>query len=236
MQFSSSDNAWHIGQTAFAVGSAFARERNFVVPALPYLRRLRDQTRESANLGVVESGEIVLVNQVPSPEIMPAISPVGGRAPMTASGMGILASYTRVDVDAVLRRHGMRRATCKTLTSRDALDAQLADARREGYSVDDEEFVTGLRCVAAPVYDDKADVAFAVSVSGLPLRMTTERIPRARPPGREDRPRDHHGARGQAAGPLERSPTRQGRLGRSRVLELPRYLNHRTIPSDWISL
>jgi IclR family transcriptional regulator, acetate operon repressor len=179
VQFSSSDNAWHIGQTAFAVGSAFARERNFVVPALPFLRRLRDQTRETANLGVVESGEIVLVNQVPSREIMRAISPVGGRAPMTASGMGkaILASYTRVDVDAVLRRHGMRRATCKTLTSRDALDAQLADARREGYSVDDEEFVTGLRCVAAPVYDDKAEVAFAVSVSGLPLRMTTERLP-----------------------------------------------------------
>ena len=56
-----------------------ARERNFVAPALPFLRRLRDQTRETANLGVVESGEIVLVNQVQSREIIRAISP-GGRA------------------------------------------------------------------------------------------------------------------------------------------------------------
>ena len=35
----------------------------------------------------------------------------------------------------------------------------------------------GLRCVAAPVYNDKAEVVCAISVSGLPERMTPERLP-----------------------------------------------------------
>lgn len=179
VQFSAMDNAWHIGLQAFAVGSSFTRERNFVAPALPFLRRLRDQTRETANLGVVEDSEVVLVNQVQSREIIRAISEVGGRSPMTSSGMGkvFLASYTREEVDAVIRRHGMPRATKTTLTCREALQTQLSKARDDGYAVDDEEHTPGLRCVAAPVYDDKADVICAVSISGLRMRMTPERLP-----------------------------------------------------------
>jgi IclR family acetate operon transcriptional repressor len=179
VQFSSSDNLWRIGFQAFSVGSAFARDRSFIAPALPFLRRLRDQTRETANLGIVENGEIVLVNQIESREIKRAISRVGGRTPITASGMGkaVLASYTREDVNSILRQHGMRKVTHNTLTCRDALDEQLVRTREIGYALDDEEFLPGLRCVAAPVYDSQSEVVCAISVSGLRMRITPERIP-----------------------------------------------------------
>ena len=84
VQFDRTDGMWHVGRGAFAVGSAFTRQRNFVAPALPILRRLRDQTRETANLGVVDDGEVVVLTQVESREIMRAITRVGGRAPMAA--------------------------------------------------------------------------------------------------------------------------------------------------------
>ncbi len=179
VQFTASDNLWHIGRQAFAVGSAFIRDRNFAAPALPFLRRLRDQTRETANLGVVEDGEIVIINQIESREIMRAISRVGGRAPMVASGMGkaVLATYPSGDVTAVVNRHSLRKITHKTLACRNDLDEQLKAARRNRYSVDDEEFVQGLRCVAAAVYNNQSEVVCAISVSGLPVRMTWERIP-----------------------------------------------------------
>jgi IclR family transcriptional regulator, acetate operon repressor len=178
VQFSQVDNAWHVGLQAFAVGSAFSRERNFVAPAVPFLRRLRDQTRETANLGVVEAGEVVLVSQLPSREIARAISPVGGRTPVTASGMGkaVLSSYSRSSVHALVEQHGMRPFTRSTLRSIAALEGQLDEARRRGYAVDDEEFVPGLRCVAAPVYNDSAEVVCAISVSGVTMRMTSERV------------------------------------------------------------
>jgi len=178
VQFSPIDNRWHVGLEAFAVGSAFSRARNFVAPALPFLRRLRDHTRETANLGIVDNGEIVLVKQAPSREITRAISSVGGRTPMVASAMGkaILSSYSEADVHAVITKFGLRRFTSTTLTDSRELSNQLVDARRVGFAVDDEEFVAGLRCVAAPVYNENLDVVCAVSVSGVPLRMTNDRI------------------------------------------------------------
>ena len=179
VQFLAADSRWHIGSHAYAIGNAFVRDRSFMAPAQPYLRRLRDQTNETANLGVVDNGEIVLVDQMKSREITRAISRIGGRTPMTASGMGksVLATYSGGEVSSFLARHGMRRVTAKTLTCRDALQLQLAEIRSEGYAVDDGEYVAGLRCVAAPVYDSHAEVVCALSISGLPSRIPGSRIP-----------------------------------------------------------
>jgi IclR family transcriptional regulator, acetate operon repressor len=54
---------------------------------------------------------------------------------------------------------------------------ELERARTEGYSIDNEEFSPGLRCVAAPVYDNQQEVVCAISVSGMPNRMKPERMP-----------------------------------------------------------
>lgn len=178
VQFDQSDGMWHVGRQAFAVGSAFVRQRNFVAPALPFLRRLRDQTRETANLGVVDDGEMVVLTQIESREIMRAITRVGGRVPMVSSGMGkaILATYAPADVATIVSRYGMRKTTPHSLTRASELRGELDTIRRQGYAVDDEEFVTGLRCVAAVVYSNQAEALFAISVSGLAARLTTERV------------------------------------------------------------
>jgi IclR family acetate operon transcriptional repressor len=54
---------------------------------------------------------------------------------------------------------------------------QLERTRADGYAVDDEEYLPGLRCVAAPVYDRHADVVCALSISGLPSRLPEDRLP-----------------------------------------------------------
>ena len=178
VQFDQSDSMWHVGRQAFAVGSAFVRQRNFVAPALPFLRKLRDQTRETANLGIVDDGEMVVLTQIESREIMRAITRVGGRAPMVTSGMGkaILATYAPADVAALVGRNGMPKLTPQSLTRASELREELDTIRRQGYSVDDEEFVTGLRCVAAVVYNNQAEALCAISVSGLAARLTPDRV------------------------------------------------------------
>lgn len=178
VQFDQSDGMWHVGRQAFAVGSAFVRQRNFVAPALPFLRKLRDQTRETANLGIVDDGEMVVLTQIESREIMRAISRVGGRAPIITSGMGkaILATYTPADVAAIVSSRGMRKLTPHSLTRASELRTELEKVRRQGYAVDDEEFVTGLRCVAAVVYNNQAEALCAISVSGLATRVTPDRV------------------------------------------------------------
>jgi IclR family transcriptional regulator, acetate operon repressor len=177
--FDQSDNMWHVGRQSFAIGSAFIRRRNFVAPALPFLRRLRDVTHETANLGGVDDGEVIVLTQVESREIMRAITKVGGRAPMVTSGIGkaILATYPDEDVVAIIQRHGMRRLTSKSVVRAGELRDALARVRLEGYAVDDQEFLMGLRCVAAVVYNDQAEALAAISVSGLASRVPQERVP-----------------------------------------------------------
>lgn len=179
VEFDQSDTTWHIGRQSFAIGSAFVRRRNFVAPTLPFLRRLRDLTHETANLGVVDDGEVVVLTQVESREIMRAITRVGGRAPMVASGIGkaILATYSDEEVAAIIQRYGMRRLTPRSVVRAGELRGALEEVRRCGYSLDDEEYVLGLRCVASVVHNDQGEALAAISVSGLAARVPRERVP-----------------------------------------------------------
>jgi IclR family acetate operon transcriptional repressor len=179
VQFDRDESTWHIGAQSFAVGSTFVRRRNFTTQALPYLRKLRDQTRETANLAVVDDGAMVVLTRVESREIMRSVTKVGGRVPMVASGLGkaLLATYSEQDVFAIIQRDGMPRLTSKSIVRAGELCKSLHDIRRQGYSVDDEEALIGLRCVSAVVYDDRSEPLAAISVSGKTSRVPTDRLP-----------------------------------------------------------
>jgi IclR family acetate operon transcriptional repressor len=179
VQFDRDESMWHIGAQSFAVGSTFVRRRNFVTQALPYLRKLRDQTRETANLAVVDDGAMVVLTRVESREIMRSVTKVGGRVPMVASGLGkaLLSTYSEEDVFAIIQREGMPRLTSKSIVRAGELCKSLHDIRRQGYSVDDEEALIGLRCVSAVVYDDCSEPLAAISVSGKASRVPNDRLP-----------------------------------------------------------
>ena len=179
VQFDRDESVWHIGAQSFAVGSTFVRRRNFVTQALPYLRKLRDQTRETANLAVVDDGAMVILTRVESREIMRSVTKVGGRVPMVASGLGkaLLSTYSEEDVFAIIQREGMPRLTSKSIVRAGELCKSLHDIRQQGYSVDDEEALIGLRCVSAVVYDDCSEPLAAISVSGKASRVPHDRLP-----------------------------------------------------------
>ena len=178
VEFDRNDGHWQVGRQAFSVGSAFIRHRNFIAVAIPYLKDLRDRTRETANLGVLEEGEVVTLAQVESREIMRATSRVGGRAPVYATGMGkaILATFPEEAIAGYVPEKSWRKLTDKTLSNEGELLAELGRVREAGYAIDDEEFVTGLRCVAATVFDQSGEALFAISISGLASRVSPERV------------------------------------------------------------
>lgn len=179
IQFDQTDGLWHIGRKAFQVGSTFAQQKNFVAPSLPFLRQLRDQTRETANLGVAVDGRVIFLAQVESREIMRAITRVGGATPMVNSGIGkaLLSTYLAADVAAIVATYGMQKLTPNSLIRAGDLRDNLARIRAQGYSVDDEEFQQGLRCIAAPIYNQQGEAFCAISVSGLAQRLSPERVP-----------------------------------------------------------
>jgi IclR family transcriptional regulator, acetate operon repressor len=178
VQFDRTQSKWHVGARCFTVGATFARRRNFTAQAVPYLRKLRDLTRETANLAVVDDEFIVVLTRMESREIMRSLTKVGGRVAMVASGVGkaVLATYSDEDVGAIIRRHGMPRLTEKSIVRPSDLFRELERVRRQGYAVDDEEACMGLRCIAAVVYSDCSEPLAAISVSGMTSRLTDDRL------------------------------------------------------------
>jgi len=179
VQFDRTESKWHVGARAFTVGATFARRRNFSAQAVPYLRKLRDLTRETANLAVVDDEFIIVLTRMESREIMRSLTKVGGRVAMVASGVGkaVLATYSNEDVSAIIHHHGMPRLTEKSIVRPGDLFKELEKIRRQGFAIDDEEACMGLRCIAAVVYNDCAEPLAAISVSGMTSRLTDERLP-----------------------------------------------------------
>src|SRR5689334_10945450 len=179
VQFDRAGSKWHVGARSFTVGATFARRRNFSAQAVPYLRKLRDLTRETANLAVVDDEFIIVLTRMESREIMRSLTKVGGRVAMVASGVGkaVLATYSNEDVSAIIHHHGMPRLTEKSIVRPGDLFKELEKIRRQGFAIDDEEACMGLRCIAAVVYNDCAEPLAAISVSGMTSRLTDERLP-----------------------------------------------------------
>jgi IclR family acetate operon transcriptional repressor len=180
VRFEALSMSWHIGVQAFVVGSAFLKSRDLVALAKPFMRRPMEETGETVNLYVLDGGAAVCLAQVQSARMIRAISRPGGGLGMhrSAAGKAMLAHMPPADVEGIIAKQGLPRYTEKTIVSLAGLHANLAQARSRGFAVDDEEFSIGLRCIAAPIFDEAGMARAALSVAGATARITDERLPR----------------------------------------------------------
>lgn len=169
---------WYVGLQAFTVGSSFLANRDFVAQSHPYLRRLMEQSGETANLGILDGTEAVFIDQVQCRETMRTIVKLGSRVPLHASGVGkaIFAALPDEQIDAIVKVKGLPRITGNTITSPEIMWASVRVIRQRGYSFDDEEHLPGTRCVAAPIYDEHAEALGALSLAGPLSRLPDDRI------------------------------------------------------------
>jgi IclR family acetate operon transcriptional repressor len=170
---------WRIGVAAFFVGTAFARSRDKLTLTRPYLRRLMELSGETANLFVESDGEAICIGQIESRHAMRALTGVGGRVLMHSSGAGkvLLAHMEPARRQKILATMALPRETQRTIIDRGRLASELNELCLIGYSVDDEEHALGLRCVAAPLFDELGRAVAAISVSGPSARIPVERLP-----------------------------------------------------------
>ncbi len=169
---------WYVGLQAFAVGSSFLSNRDFVAQSHTYMRRLMEQSGETANLAVLDGSEAVFIAQVQCREIMRLLVKLGSRAPLHASGVGkaIFAALPDDQIDALLKVRGLPRITESTIVAPETMWAALRVIRQRGWSFDDEEHLLGTRCVAASIYDEHAEPLCAISLAGPATRLPDERI------------------------------------------------------------
>jgi len=89
----------------------------------------------------------------------------------SATGKAILAHLSPERVDAIVDEYGLVERTANTITDRAELDAELDRIREQGYALNREEEIEGIRAVGAPILDPTGDVLGSVSISGPAHRM-----------------------------------------------------------------
>lgn len=118
------------------------------------------------HLAVLDRLEVLYLDRISSPSSPDVPTAAGIRQPPACTGLGkaLLAFSPHRVVQGVVGR-GLPSRTPATVTTADALSAQLRIARRVGFAIDDGEAERGLYCVAAPVVQAGLAVG-AISVAG----------------------------------------------------------------------
>lgn len=138
----------------------------------PALKELVDRTHECAHLAVLVKSRVWYIDKIDSTLPLKVDHPIGSLSPLhcTALGKAFLA-FGEACPEDVLTGY-----TRNTITSETKLRDEIEATRRRGYAIDDEEFATGVRCVARPVFNEDGRMIAAIGVSGPSVRVDDKRL------------------------------------------------------------
>jgi IclR family transcriptional regulator, acetate operon repressor len=145
--------------------------------ALPRLRRLRDRSEETANLGVLQGNKVAYLQILESPLAIRFAAQPGHTDPIHSTAMGKAMGATYLDerrVRRVLATEGMLPRTSRTITDPDAFLRELETVRKQGYAVDWGENEDGGCCIGVAVSGCR--IPAAISLSLPESRFSEERV------------------------------------------------------------
>lgn len=169
---------WTIGVRAFEIGNAFLRYRKLGPISRPFLKRLMDECGETANIAIEDEGDVVFISQIESHAPMRAFFRPGRRGPIHASGIGkaILSTWSDTDIGQMLSGKTLTHFTDHTLDTLPALLKDIQQIRTRGWSIDDEEHTLGMRCIAAPLFNEHGEAIAGISISGPAVRLPKDKL------------------------------------------------------------
>ncbi len=138
------------------------------------LRHLVDEVGESCNITALSGGEVVYLDRVETAAPLRFYLHPGSRVPAhcSASGKVFLGQLAADQRRRLLAHAPLEKYTAKTITQLDRLEREVERVRKDGYALDDEEFLPGLLCIAVPVPSANGTSNLGVAVQAPSLRLT----------------------------------------------------------------
>ncbi len=172
---------YSLGFKLVELGSSLLDQIDLRKEAEPFLNKLSQKTNETVYLAILERTEVVYIERIESDDpslVLRTMSKVGQRnaANSCAVGKALLAQLPEEELDELMKKMPFVQKTANTITDPLQLKEHLQMICARGYAVDDEESEEGIRCVAAPIYNERGQVVAAMSVSGPAIRVTRQRI------------------------------------------------------------
>lgn len=147
--------------------------------ARPHLRRLVDQTGETAFLLVVEKRSAVVIDTVASDAPLRLTYPVGTPWPLHAGASNkVLLAHLPEETVAEVLADPLPHVTPRTITDPHRLRAELSRIRHRGFAHSVGELTPGIVGVAVPILSG-GQLMGALAVAGPISRLTGARVPRS---------------------------------------------------------
>ena len=153
-------------------------DKSLTLCAWDALKRLRDETGETAQLITLSEYKALVLEQCESDQPIKVAGRVGIRVPAysSAPGKAILAALPKVELDQFFKAVKLKQFTPTTHSTTDDLRKDLELARKKGYAVDLAEGLEGIHCVGAVILDTYQYPVGALTVIGPSFRVTEARF------------------------------------------------------------
>jgi IclR family KDG regulon transcriptional repressor len=177
----STSKRYHLGFKLVELGNRLLGQLDFRTEARPYLKELAERTKETVHMVILDRNEGLYVDKVDAAEHssgLRMVSTLGSRIPAHCSAVGkvLLASLSEERLINIVEDKGLPRRTEKTITDFKKLKKQLQRIREQGYGFDDEENEIGIKCVGAPIIDQRGKVLAAISISVPSIRINKAKL------------------------------------------------------------
>lgn len=166
-----------LGLRLFELGERASRRRSVREVALPFMADLREATRQTIHLAILDSTDVVYVEILRARAAPRFPSAVGRRLPAHATGVGkaLLAGSSNDVIEAVVAA-GLRRLGPRTITGPGSLLKQLKRISTTGIAYEHEESAAGVACVASAISVGDGPPVAAVSASGWVGKVDIRRM------------------------------------------------------------
>ncbi|WP_254525910.1 IclR family transcriptional regulator [Natrinema caseinilyticum] len=170
------DETYYVSSNFLRIGDLNRQSKEIYQASSEELERLAAETGEHASLTIEEHGKAVIIATEEGDEAIPVKTYSGIVMDMhtSAPGKAILAFMDEDEVSDIIDRNGLTKRTENTIHNRDELREELAWIREHNYALDDEERLTGMRSVAAPVIDRDDRVRGSLTIYGPTNRINDQ--------------------------------------------------------------
>ena len=144
---------YKLGFTLLEIGRSAYTQIDLQTSARPVMENLMEKTQTSVFLGILNWDHVTILDIVESSQDLKITAPVGTTIPMLAGAVGkvFLASMDQGQARKIIESKGLPRFTHNSIVDPSLYHKELKQVSSQGFAVDDEEYILGVRAVAAPL-------------------------------------------------------------------------------------
>jgi DNA-binding IclR family transcriptional regulator len=141
------------------------------------MEKLMEKIGETVFLGILSGDHVTILDRVESHHDMKITSPPGTRLPLIAGATGkvFLSQLEEKKAKEMIQKVGLVKFTPKSIVDQKKFFKEVEEVKKRGYAMDDEEYMLGVKAIAAPIQTSSPPLA-AIWVVGFTSSLNDQKM------------------------------------------------------------